>query len=118
LDNAQAHQVDAVVVGIDALTQAHREFIAAQLLQRRLPSVARENQFVDAGGLLSYGTHYAESYRHAADYVDKILRGARPVDLPIQQPTRLEFVINLRTASRLGLSISPAVMLRADRLIQ
>jgi putative ABC transport system substrate-binding protein len=118
LDAAEVQRAQAVIVGIDALTQANRQSIASELLRRRLPSVGREREFVEAGGLLSYGIHYAESYHRAAWYVDRILRGAQPADLPVEQPTRLELVINLVTARKLGLAIPSTVLVRADDLIR
>ncbi len=117
-DAAARQRADAVVVGIDALTQTHRGQIVGALAKRRLPAISREREFVDAGGLMSYGIHYADSYRRAVTYVDKILKGAKPADLPIEQPTRLELVINLRTAKALGLTIPPSVLVRADQVIE
>jgi len=87
-------------------------------LGRRLPSSFEERNFVAAGGLLSYAPSYADTYRRGAVYVDKILKGAKPGDLPIQQPTRFEFVINLKTAQALGLSVPRSLQLRADEVIQ
>lgn len=117
-DAAARQRADAVVVGIDALTQAHRARIVGALAKRHLPAISREREFVDAGGLMSYGIHYADSYRRAATYVDKVLKGAKPADLPVEQPTRLELVINLRTAKTLGLTIPPSVRVRADQVIE
>ena len=117
-DAAGRQRADAVIVGIDALTQAHREQIVRALAKRHLPAISREREFVDAGGLMSYGIHYADSYRRAATYVDKILKGAKPSDLPVEQPTKLELVINLRTAKALGLTIPPSVLVRADQVIE
>jgi putative tryptophan/tyrosine transport system substrate-binding protein len=118
LDTAIRQRAHAVVVGIDALTQANRGQIVEALTRRRLPAISREREFVDAGGLISYGVHYANSYRRAAVYVDKILKGANPGDLPIEQPTTLELAVNLRTAKALGLTIPSSVLVQADEIIQ
>ena len=84
----------------------------------RLPAVYENRQTVEAGGLMSYGVSLTDISRRAARYVDKILRGAQPADLPVQQPTVYEFVINLKTAKGLGLAIPPSLLLRADQIIQ
>jgi putative ABC transport system substrate-binding protein len=115
---AAEQRTGAVIVGVDALTQAHRSQIIEALSRRHLPSISREREFVDAGGLMSYGVHYADLYRRAAAYVDKIFKGARPADLPVEAPTRFELVINLRTAKALGLTIPQSVLVRADEIIQ
>ena len=116
--DSRSQRVEAIVIGIDALTQAHRTQIVAGLALRRLPGISREREFVDAGGLISYGIHYADSYRRAAAYVAKVLKGARPADLPVEQPTKLELVINLKTAKALGLTIPPSLLARADHVIE
>ena len=86
--------------------------------KNRLPTMFATSQYMDAGGLMSYGPDYADLWRRAATYVDKILRGAKPADLPVQQPTKFELVINLKTAKLIGLTIPPTVLARADRVIK
>jgi putative ABC transport system substrate-binding protein len=87
-------------------------------LKSRLPSMHGNREFVDAGGLMSYGADLADGYRRVAIYVDKILKGANPADLPIEQPTKFEFEINLKTAKQIGVTIPPKVLARADRVIK
>ncbi len=118
LDTAMKQRIGALVVGVDVLIQANRGEIAQALIKRHLPSMSREREFVDAGGLMSYGVHYPDLYRRAATYVDKILKGAKPADLPVEQPTKFELVINLKTAKALGLTIPPSLLGRADEIIQ
>ena len=86
--------------------------------KNRLPAVYSSRDFVDAGGLMSYGPDFADLFRRAATYVDKILKGAKPGDLPVEQPTKLELVINLKTAKALGLAIPPSLLQRADQIIE
>jgi len=118
LDAVVKQRAGAVIVAIDAVTQAHERPIAEALIARRLPAICREREFVDAGGLMSYGVHYADLYRRAAVYVDKILKGAKPADLPVEQPTKFEFIINLKTAKLIGLTIPQSVLYRADKVIK
>lgn len=109
---------DAVFVGLDGLTQAHRELIADLAAKYRLLAIYEEREFVEAGGLMSYAPNLTNSYRRAATYVDKILKGAKPADLPIEQPTGIEFIINGKAAKALGLEIPPGLLLRADEVIE
>jgi putative tryptophan/tyrosine transport system substrate-binding protein len=108
------HRVGAVIVD-GALTAWQAADRAAQ---HRLPSVSNQRQFVDSGGLMFHGAQLGETLRRAASYVDKILKGAKPADLPVEQPTKFEFIINLKTAKALGLTIPPSLLLRADQLIE
>jgi putative tryptophan/tyrosine transport system substrate-binding protein len=111
-------RVDAVVVAADALLNMQRRQIAELAIKFRLPSISQGTVYAKAGGLMSYGQDPAERYRRAAEYVDKILKGAKPGDLPIEQPTKFELVINLKTAKALGLTIPQSLLLRADGVIE
>jgi putative tryptophan/tyrosine transport system substrate-binding protein len=109
---------DALLVLSDALIAMHRQHIAEFATQQHLPSVFAEREWVVAGGLMSYGPSLPDLYRRAAPYVDKILKGVKPADLPVEQPMKFELVINLKTAQALGLTIPPIVLFRADEVIQ
>lgn len=108
----------ALLVSGDALFFVHRARLADLAIRNRLPSMSSQSQWVDAGGLLSYAPSFPDQYRRAATYVDKILRGAKPGDLPIEQPARFELVINLRTATELGIRLPQSILQRADEVIR
>jgi putative tryptophan/tyrosine transport system substrate-binding protein len=111
-------RTDALIVRLDAPLVPFYGEIARLAVQLRLPTVGGAKQFVEAGGLFAYGANVDETYRHAAVYVDKILRGAKPADLPIEQPTKYVLAVNLTTAKALGLTISRSLLVRADDVIQ
>ena len=96
----------------------HRNTVVSLAGKNRLPAMYALKEFVDAGGVMSYSVNFAEQVRSAATYVDKILKGAKPGDLPVEQPTKFELVINLKTAKALGLTIPHSVLIRADQVIQ
>jgi putative ABC transport system substrate-binding protein len=122
LDGAFAAMVkeraDAVLVVADGLFGLHRKRLAELAARNRLPATYGLSENVEAGGLMSYGPNRLAAYRRGAFLVDKILRGAKPADLPVEQPTKYDLVINLMTAKALGLTIPPSVLLRADQVIQ
>jgi putative ABC transport system substrate-binding protein len=113
-----AGRADGLIVLVDVMLVIERDRIARLAAKHRLPAIYGLSSHVTAGGLVSYGADLADLYRRAATYVDKIVRGARAGELPIEQPTRFELAINMRTARALGLHIPPSVMLRADHVIQ
>jgi putative ABC transport system substrate-binding protein len=110
-------QVDAVAIIEDSVFQANAGAIAGLAVEKRLPSTGFK-EFAEAGGLMAYGPSISHLFRRAAVYVDKILKGVRPADLPVEQPTKFELVINLKTAKALGLTIPQSLLLRADEVIQ
>lgn len=118
LARMQAERLQAVIVGATPLSIDHRQAIAEIAARHRLPAMYEAIGFVDAGGLLSYGPNLVDMYRRAAIYVDKILKGAKPADLPIELPTRYELAINLQAAKSLGLQVPRSLLVRADRLIE
>jgi putative ABC transport system substrate-binding protein len=112
------NRTDALYVFSEPLMNANRVKINTLALGARIPTIFGFREFVDAGGLMSYGPNFADLFRHAADLVDKILRGTKPADLPVQQPTKFDLIINLTTAKALGLSIPESFLLRADEVIE
>ena len=109
---------DALTMLFDPLASGYRQLVADFARKHRLPSVFGAKEFADAGGLISYSPNVAAGFRRAATYVDRILKGARPGDLPVEQPTKFELVINMKTAGAIGLTIPPALLLRADQVIE
>jgi putative tryptophan/tyrosine transport system substrate-binding protein len=117
-DAATRQRADGLIVGQEGLFQANRKLIAELAAKHRLPAIYRSMEFIEAGGLMAYGPSYPDLYRRAATYVDKIFKGAKPGDLPVEQPTKFALIINLRTAKALGLTVPQSLILRADEVIQ
>ena len=107
-----------LIVTASGLVQRYRDLIITLAAQHKLPAVYYEHFFVAAGGLISYGADYVDQFRRAAAYVDRILKGEKPGDLPVQAPTKYEMVINLKTAKALGLTVPPPLIARADEVIE
>ena len=116
-DAAVKQRADAVLVGLGAVIQSNVGPVVELAARHRLPTVFGSREFVVAGGLMAYGVSYPDSYRRAATFVDKIFKGAKPADLPIEQPTKFELVINMKTAKALGLTVPPSLLLQADQVI-
>jgi ABC-type uncharacterized transport system substrate-binding protein len=115
---ARAGQVEALIVTAQPFLSRHRALILDLVANSRLPAMYTFRSFVDAGGLMSYAPSLTDLFRRAAGYVDKILKGANPATLPVEQPTRFELVVNMKTAKALGLTIPPLLLLRADHVIE
>jgi putative tryptophan/tyrosine transport system substrate-binding protein len=111
-------KVDALLVGFDGLTQMHRQTIVDLIARNKLPSAFPAREFVEAGGLVAYAVNYPELYSRFARFVDKIFKGAKPAEMPIEQPTKFELIINLKTARAMGLTIPQSLLVRADEVIQ
>jgi putative tryptophan/tyrosine transport system substrate-binding protein len=114
----KGERANALIVLRNPLTATHRTRIVDFAAKSRLPSMYGDKEFVDAGGLMSYGINIADLWGRAAVYVDKILKGAKPADLPVEQPKKFEFIINLKTAKQIGLTIPPNLLVRADKVIR
>jgi len=117
-DQATKARIAAVAVTVSSLTNTHQKRIADLAAKKRLPAIYPRRDFVENGGLMSYGADQAEPLRRVASMVDRILKGAKPADLPVEQPTKFELMINLKTAKALGLTIPPVVMMRAEKVIK
>jgi putative ABC transport system substrate-binding protein len=115
---AKQKQINAIMTTATPLFLAERKRIVELAGKYRLPAIYNQKEFVDEGGLMSYGVDFDDLYRLAAVYVDKILKGAKPADLPVQQATKFEFVINLKAAKQIGLTIPPEALARANRVIR
>ena len=115
---ARKGRADAVLVLQGGVFNLQRKQIAALAVKSRLPAIYHAPEYVEDGGLMSYGVSVTDLYRRAATYVDKILKGAKPADLPVEQPTKFEFIINLQAAKQIGLTIPPNVLVRADKVIK
>ncbi len=114
----ERERAEAILAFPDLLVMRQAKAIAAFAAKRRIPAVSGWPEFAVAGNLMTYGPKLEESYRNIANYVDKILKGAKPADLPVEQPTRFEMVVNMRTAKALGLTLPPSIMVRADQVIE
>ena len=117
-ERMHAEHADALAVSTDSVTQANRDLIVELAARHKLPTIYVSREFVDAGGLITYGVNYPDLYRRAAIYVDKILKGTKPADIPIEQPSKFELVINLKTAKALGLTIPASILIQADEVIE
>jgi putative ABC transport system substrate-binding protein len=118
LSRIEKDRAGAFIVTPDPLFGSQRSRIVEFAARRRLPSMYFYKEFVDGGGLMSYGPSFSDSYRRAATYVDRILKGATPADLPVEQPIKFEFIVNLKAAKQIGLTIPPNVLVRADKVIR
>ena len=115
---AAKDRADAILVLQTPLASLHRNQFIDLAVQHRLPATYSRSDFVEAGGLMSYGASFPDLMRRAATYVDKILKGRTPADLPVEQPMKFEFIVNLKAAKQIGLTIPPNVLARADRVIR
>jgi putative ABC transport system substrate-binding protein len=116
--SALKNRAEALYVVGDALVIAQRIRLVTLPLSAKLPTIYNSREYVDAGGLMSYGPNFPDLFRRAADHVDKILRGAKAADLPIEQPTKFDLIINLTTAKALGITVPPTLLARADEVIE
>jgi putative ABC transport system substrate-binding protein len=117
-ETAVKQRIDALVVSFDGLFQANAQTIAALAVWNKLPAIYVGREFIEAGGLITYGVSFPHLYFRAATYIDKIFKGAKPADLPVEQPTRFELLINLKTAKALGIEVPPTLLATADEVIE
>ena len=117
-ETASARNVDTLLVGIDALIQEYRQLITDLAAKHRMAAIYPSKEFIDVGGLIAYGVSYPDLYFRAASLIDKIFRGAKAGDLPVEQPTKLELIVNLKAATALGLNVPPSMLSRADEVIE
>jgi putative ABC transport system substrate-binding protein len=117
-ETAGRQNLDGLLVGNEGLIQANNRLIADLAIRNRLPAIYAFRDVIDAGGLISYSVNYADLYFRAATFVNKIFKGARPTDLPVEQPTKFELIVNLKTAKAIGLAVSESFLLRADEVIE
>ena len=115
---ARKGRADAVLVLASPIIESHRTQVADLAIKNRLPTMFWASEHVEVGGLMSYGTNVTHLYRRAATFVDKILKGRKPNDLPVEQPMKFEFLVNLNAAKQIGLTIPPNVLVRADKVIR
>ena len=117
-DNASVQHIEAIVVAADGLFSGNRQLVVGLAASHRLPAVYATREYLDAGGLASYAPNFTDLYRHAATYVDKILKGAKPADLPVELPTKFQMIINRNTAKALGLTVPQWLLVAADEVIE
>ena len=115
---AARQHVDALVVGADGLTQAHQQTIVDLMANYKLPAAYPAREFVEAGGLVAYAVNYPDLYYRFAAFIDRIFKGTKPGDLPVEQPTRFQLIVNATNAKVLGLTISPAFLARVDEVLE
>ncbi|MGZ9243520.1 MAG: ABC transporter substrate binding protein, partial [Candidatus Binatia bacterium] len=115
---AKREGAQALITGTGGLITTQRRQVLDFAAKNRLPAMYPNYEFVEAGGLMSYGPNIVDSFRRVADFVDKILKGTKPADIPVEQPTKFEFIVNLKAAKQIGVTIAPNVLARADRVIR
>ena len=118
LEDARKRNADAALVLASAIFISQRSQLADLAVKNRIPAVYQASEYVEAGGLMTYGASITDLFRRSATYVDRILKGAKPSDLPVEQPTKFELIINLKAAREIGLTIPPSVLARADKVIK